>query len=194
MCQLTGGGLVRVPATYRTNCSSWLHDGRHSSAVGCAQDDDRARPQGRVPPTRKGPVAAYQGMSTASSHSTSNLLPGDCPTLTAESPDDLLAVIPYLLGYHPDESLVLVLIDHRSVTLCARIDLRNGPDAAVRAGEAADGLAGIVRAHQATGAIVVAYSSDHRLASIFLDSTIERLTDGGVICRRATVVVTIVRP
>lgn len=44
-------------------------------------------------------------------------------TLHARSLDDLLDVIPSLLGFHPEESLVMVLIESKRVRVTARLDL-----------------------------------------------------------------------
>jgi hypothetical protein len=55
--------------------------------------------------------------------------------LKVRRPDDLLAVIPYLLGFHPDESLVAVFVRSGRVILTARMDLLP---------EADDELAGLI--------------------------------------------------
>jgi hypothetical protein len=49
--------------------------------------------------------------------------PDTRPRLRLSSPTDLLAAIPYLLGFHPTDSLVLVGIRHRQVVVTFRIDL-----------------------------------------------------------------------
>jgi uncharacterized protein DUF4192 len=49
--------------------------------------------------------------------------PGRRPRLRLSSPTDLLAAIPYLLGFHPTDSLVLVGIRHRQVVVTFRVDL-----------------------------------------------------------------------
>ncbi len=43
------------------------------------------------------------------------------------SPDALVAAVPYLVGFHPSESAVLVWIEQRRVTLTQRLDLPSGP-------------------------------------------------------------------
>ena len=52
----------------------------------------------------------------------------ETPTrLKVRRPDDLLALIPYLIGFHPEESLVAVFVRSGRVILAARLDLsRNG--------------------------------------------------------------------
>jgi hypothetical protein len=49
--------------------------------------------------------------------------------ITLRSPGDVVAALPYQLGYHPDESVVLVTLDAGRVGLVARCDLP--PDDAV---------------------------------------------------------------
>lgn len=97
-------------------------------------------------------------------------------TLTAETPGDLLAVIPYLLGYHPTESIVLVLLNEQSIRLCARMDLHSDVDRATgSARTTADRFAEVARANHASGAILIAYSADRGLAESFLQSATARL-------------------
>jgi hypothetical protein len=49
----------------------------------------------------------------------------DLPTMTVTSPAELVAAVPYLLGFHPHESLVAVGLDHTRVVVTARINLPN---------------------------------------------------------------------
>jgi Domain of unknown function (DUF4192) len=57
------------------------------------------------------PVATFRGMP-------------DAPALTIRGPGDLVDAIPYLLGFHPQRSVVLVGLARRHrVTVTARIDL-----------------------------------------------------------------------
>jgi hypothetical protein len=68
--------------------------------------------------------------------------------LEASSPADLLGVVPYLLGFHPEESVVTVLLGEREIVMTARIDaaaLREPVELAryldqVRCGQGALGL------------------------------------------------------
>ena len=41
---------------------------------------------------------------------------------TLTSPHDLLAAIPFLIGYHPEDSLVVVSIKDNAVGMAMRID------------------------------------------------------------------------
>lgn len=47
----------------------------------------------------------------------------DVPSLRIRSVDDLLAVIPRVLGFHPRESLVVVVVESGGLAVTARIDL-----------------------------------------------------------------------
>lgn len=47
----------------------------------------------------------------------------ETPVLRVRSVDDLLGVIPVLLRFHPEESLVVVAVDGGSVAVTARVDL-----------------------------------------------------------------------
>lgn len=45
------------------------------------------------------------------------------PTLRVRGPVDLVQAVPYLLGFHPSRSLVLVGLRHKSLVVTARLDL-----------------------------------------------------------------------
>nr|WP_305070542.1 DUF4192 family protein [Micromonospora sp. 4G55] len=47
----------------------------------------------------------------------------DRPRLTVRSPADLLAAVPYLLGFHPADSVVVVAMRAQRVVFAARADL-----------------------------------------------------------------------
>ena len=47
----------------------------------------------------------------------------ESPTVCVRGPADLLAAVPYLLGFHPEESLVVIGLDDTKVTVTARLDL-----------------------------------------------------------------------
>jgi hypothetical protein len=95
--------------------------------------------------------------------------------LRAESPADLLALIPYLLGYHPTESLVMSVVHDRAIALSVRVDLCGDP------GRTADRFAGIASSHGADGVLLVAYSADAVLADRYLQPAIAALDGIGVI-------------
>lgn len=79
--------------------------------------------------------------------------------LTARRPEDLLAMVPVMLGFVPDDSLVMLTFGPRQFH--ARLDLPRGPRA-VR--EAADALLDPLRRSGAHTAAFVVYTPDDRLA------------------------------
>ena len=76
---------------------------------------------------------------------------GGVPTLRVRGPGDLAQAIPYLLGFHPEQSLVLVGLDRHMVTVTARFDLAD----VARAGLLRDSVAGMRRggANQFVGVV-----------------------------------------
>ncbi len=72
-------------------------------------------------------------------------------TLSARRPSDLLAVVPFMLGFHPADSLVALLLHGGRVLLTARFDLGLGLEEAV---------AEVVDRHGPTGLVLVAYAAD----------------------------------
>jgi Domain of unknown function (DUF4192) len=80
-----------------------------------------------------------------------------------EKPDELLAIIPYLVGFHPDESVVAVFIRSGRVVVTARMDLP--PESA--ADDLAEQIDHIAKRHRTQALAIVGYSSaslsTHRL-------------------------------
>jgi hypothetical protein len=71
---------------------------------------------------------------------------------TLTSPHDLLAAIPFLIGYHPEDSLVVVSIKENAVGMAMRIDYPvDIPEGAY------DLLASHLQRDSSTGALLVAY-------------------------------------
>lgn len=76
---------------------------------------------------------------------------------TLTSPHDLLAAIPFLIGYHPEDSLVVVSIKDNAVGMAMRIDYPvDIPEGAY------DLLASHLQRESATGALLVAYIPQER--------------------------------
>jgi Domain of unknown function (DUF4192) len=50
------------------------------------------------------------------------------PTLTARTPADLIAAVPCVLGFHPEDSLVMLTFARRGRSFHARVDLPPDPD------------------------------------------------------------------
>jgi hypothetical protein len=70
-------------------------------------------------------------------------------------PGDVVAVLPYQLGYHPQDSIVVVALGDRAVGLIERIDV---PDPH-HAGEAAQALAGPLLRDRPEAVMLVGYES-----------------------------------
>ncbi|ATO15851.1 hypothetical protein CO540_20130 [Micromonospora sp. WMMA2032] len=82
------------------------------------------------------------------------------PRLSVRSPGDLVAAVPYLLGFHPADSIVVVAVRGRRVVFAARGDL---PGAGVDPAPAARHLAEVVARQEVDAATVVGYGPAARV-------------------------------
>ena len=74
------------------------------------------------------------------------------PMTTVKTPHDLLAAVPFLIGYHPSDSLVLISVKKDALEMAMRIDFPiNPPEGAYQL------LASHLKRDQAEAALVVAY-------------------------------------
>lgn len=88
---------------------------------------------------------------------------GQPPTLCVRSPADLIAAVPYLLGFHPTESVVVIALHGRRIVFTARGDLPP-TGAAAEAHEAlAAQVAAVVGRQGAANAMVVGYGPAARV-------------------------------
>lgn len=85
----------------------------------------------------------------------------DAPPLRAKSPTDLLALVPSLLGFHPEESVVVLTVGEALAPFHARVDLPTDP---VGVEELAAHLADVARRNRSSRIAVVVYSDDAGLA------------------------------
>lgn len=105
------------------------------------------------------------------------------PTLRLTRPADVLAAIPYLLGYHPSESAVVLALRGSLLLFTVRVDLPPASAPAdVRA--AAEDLVRVVRAQRPTGAVVVGYGAAEQVDPM-LHAVDRGLSAGGVQLREA---------
>jgi hypothetical protein len=98
--------------------------------------------------------------------------PGDLTRLKISGPADLVAVVPFLLSFHPHESLVAVLIASGRVVVTARLDLPPAAGArriAMEFGSLAD-------RQGADEVVVIAYSSDAAHARGVLGELIDEMS------------------
>jgi hypothetical protein len=92
--------------------------------------------------------------------------PPEQPRLTVRSPADLLAAVPYLLGFHPTDSLVTVALRDKKVIFAARGDL---PAQAVPRAEVtavAEQVASVVSQQGGSAATLVGYGAADRVDRI----------------------------
>jgi Domain of unknown function (DUF4192) len=98
----------------------------------------------------------------------------EAPTrLRVRRPDDLLAMIPYLIGFHPDEDLVTVFVKSGRVRLTTRTDIP--PESAGE--EFAEWIAALAKREGAEGLALVAYSAASLPAHRLLTRLMDRLSD-----------------
>ena len=93
-------------------------------------------------------------------------------------PDDLLALIPYLIGFHPEESLVAVFVRSGRVILAARLDLSSDTEA----DELTEFIDALAKREGAEALALVGYGAaslpTNRLLTQLMDRLVEQeLTD-----------------
>lgn len=93
----------------------------------------------------------------------------DIPVLRLTTPDDILSAIPYLLRFHPEESLVVLVLSRRQLVVTARVDL--GPDP----WKLGDYLGRVALEHGGDTLLVVAYSAQPEVAGRAVDVLVEAL-------------------
>ncbi|MDG4804071.1 DUF4192 domain-containing protein [Micromonospora sp. WMMD980] len=101
----------------------------------------------------------------------------DRPRLSVRSPADLVAAVPYLLGFHPADSVVVVAVRGRRVVFAARGDL---PEPGSDPGPAARHLARVVVRQDADAATVIGYGPAARVTGA-VDAVGGALDEAGVI-------------
>ena len=99
-------------------------------------------------------------------------------TLTARGPEDLLAAVPVVLGFHPSDSLVMLTFGAER-TFHARLDLPDSPDDEA-IGEAVDALLAPCRSHEVDHVAFVAYTDDRDLAGAFAAALVPAFVADGI--------------
>lgn len=96
------------------------------------------------------------------------------PRLRLQSPADVVSAVPYLLGFHPSDSVVVLGLRRAKLVFHVRADLlpreKSGP---VETTEAARHLVWLLRVQAATGAIVVGYGEASRVTALALATASE---------------------
>jgi Domain of unknown function (DUF4192) len=88
-------------------------------------------------------------------------------------PDDLLAIVPYLVGFHPEESLVAVVVRSGRVRFTVRMDIP--PESA--SNEIAERIDALARREKAEALALIAYSAAALPAQRLLTGLMDRLDD-----------------
>ena len=83
----------------------------------------------------------------------------DRPTIRVSNATELVAVVPYLVGFQPDLSLVVLAMAERTIVTVARIDLPTSPATVAPLRAALDTLAATLTAHRSTDVLLVGYGS-----------------------------------
>ncbi len=98
-------------------------------------------------------------------------------TFVARNPADLIAVVPAVLGFHPQDSVVLLTFGPPEAAFHARVDL---PVEAAEQGVVGDVLVDAVLANDARRAAVLLYTDDVEAAYAQADVLLGRLLEHGV--------------
>jgi hypothetical protein len=93
--------------------------------------------------------------------------------LKVRRPDELLAVIPYMIGFHPDESIVAVFIRSGRIVLTARMDLPSE----VASDELVERIDALAKHQKADAMALVAYSAASLPANRMLTRLMDRLRE-----------------
>ncbi|MFI6264374.1 DUF4192 domain-containing protein [Micromonospora sp. NPDC051006] len=101
----------------------------------------------------------------------------DRPRLAVRSPADLIAAVPYLLGFHPAESVVVVALRGRQIVFAARADL---PEPTADPTGPAQHLADVIHRQRADAATVVGYGPAARVTPT-VDAVRAALTEAGLV-------------
>ena len=92
-------------------------------------------------------------------------------SVRASDPNDILAVIPYLLGFHPQDSMILVAVRGRRVIVTARMDLTETTSLTAMV----EHFRYITERHDVEAIVLVAYTDQAQLGKAALDVAVEEL-------------------
>lgn len=103
-------------------------------------------------------------------------------TFTVKSPGDILAMVPYILGFHPEDSVVLLTLGGADNRVHARADI---PEDSANLSELVENLVGMARRNRIRRAVIVVYSDDECLAGAVHAALWRALVRAGVEVARA---------
>lgn len=81
----------------------------------------------------------------------------DRPTIRVNCTEDLLALIPFLLGFHPDDSLVLIAIEDSGIPVTARLNLPTSDEPLAQLPAALDALITNLKTRAGVSVVLVGY-------------------------------------
>lgn len=137
-----------------------------------------SHPTGRQAPAKMHVPAQMQ----AASPSTPSLTLGGDSLLTDDlacrisGPDAMIAAVPFLVGFHPSDSMVIVWLRQQRVVLTQRVDL---PPAGADIDAEMKTTVGIARSAAADSAVVIVFGADPRVAGSQPASTPDEAVDSG---------------
>jgi hypothetical protein len=102
----------------------------------------------------------------------------DRPTFRAKGPAEMLALVPYLLGYHPTSSLVALVLTGSRLRYARRLDLPDSPGDIVWTA-AAHHMVAAMNTAEVTGVILIGYGP-HAQVQPSLDAVTDMLADRSI--------------
>jgi len=106
----------------------------------------------------------------------------DTRTLRIKNPGDLVASVPLLLGFHPEESAVLLTVGGASDPFFARVDLPSGPDDVA---VVVEDLCEVAGRHGLRSVALVLFTDDPLAARLVHDAFVDGLATRAVDVRLA---------
>ena len=94
----------------------------------------------------------------------------------ARSPEDLIALVPFVLGFHPSESVVLLTFGAPDGSFHARVDLPDGPEDRAQVCEI---LCNAVRLNRAPMTAVIVFSSESERSAVICADLVPALLGTG---------------
>lgn len=91
--------------------------------------------------------------------------PPDLPKLCLQAPTDVLASVPYVLGFHPNNSIVVLGIRAQRLTFSLRLDLPSA-DRQRSVQSTVDHLVSVLRQQHTSGVMLVGYGPDERVRPV----------------------------
>lgn len=105
------------------------------------------------------------------------------PRLSLRTPEDVISIVPYVIGFEPTGSLVVLGMTGKAISFGARIDLPADTNELPDYNNAVEHLAAVT-AHNATACMLVGYGSAHIVTPV-MDLARTAMADAGLPVREA---------